>query len=483
MNPAKPKGARTIGSTLRLIYNGFISRGIMKILTIKNVDPAFDAFHEILNSLGHESMLTHSKIDRVTLIDQISRFKPELIFINNTDLFSPICRPDGLEVAYEFERLQIPVCIWDFEAPYFVGGPRLIQKWFQNDYFRSFYFLNIDSFWTEEYRKHGNAADFLPFGVDPQLENFCPSSSEVTRFEASVSYIGSAFYSKAALKNALPRDISLSELFQEELKADILDGLSHQNYFPSDPRLGASLNESLTNLLAQIFQENADSCDALFLRLDSLLEKVLENFSTFNSEELVLIRTFVRTRILIFFSYFQVADRLERLVPEGLRIYGEGAWNWLIPTYSHPVQRLSYEELYSCYRGSQTIFCYTKKLFNHNVHERVLHILGAGGLPLSDYRKDIDLLFEPHEFKAYHSFEEAKDLIRFFSKHESARQNQIQKGRNRVFQSHTYIHRMKELVNLCAQHFGISSQPHRASISLNRKDWLKNMYHQPKVDA
>lgn len=456
----------------------------MKILTVKNVDPAFDAYHEIFNSLGHESHLISSRDSLEVIENAIESHKPDFVLINNTDIFSENHRKDGPAVEDLFLRKGVPVAIWDFEAPYFVGGSGMMARWFRADYFKSFYFLNIDTYWVEEYRKHGNACDFLPFGVDPRLENYRPDPALVSSFEAPVTYIGSAMIKVGDDFLLDVIDDSLCDYFLNRFRAAIFQntlylGLNDDQLKP----LIQSFDENVLPILAEVFWADRDpiedfSRDAA--QIMSSVDQFYLNKLPVSPGGRMALSHYISASIPVFFSFWQLTHRLDQLIPLGLRVYGEGNWPGLLKAYAHSVRRLSYPEMYAAYRGSSTVFCYTKKLFHHNVHERVLHILGTGGLPLSDYRRDLDLLFEKEEFVPFRHIEEAKDQVRFYSSNPEARHAQVAKGRARVFRTHTYTHRIHELIALVSKHYGLNSKPHRETFSLPVGDYVEKMYHAPK---
>jgi hypothetical protein len=241
------------------------------------------------------------------------------------------------------------------------------------------------------------------------------------------------------------------------------------------------LDQKLLPSILDLFRADIHDVREFQSRMYAMFQKYFdENLNAFGPDG-SYIRIWLECRCIIIYSYFQVASRLHGLKEKGLRIYGEGQWNQILPEYGYPTRRLNYPEMYAAFQNSKIIFCFTKKLFVGNVHERVFHILGAGGFPLSDHRDDIDVMFDPGEVVTYRSFDEAKSLIDFYTKNETARKNVIEKGRAKVFSKHSYAQRMSELVQIVAKHYGLNAAPHRTTFSIQNSNWMEDIVHPPKL--
>ena len=154
-----------------------------------------------------------------------------------------------------------------------------------------------------------------------------------------------------------------------------------------------------------------------------------------------------RGRLDWYYSRFRDTELLKELLPVGLRLFGSTHWKIAFPQYPHETRWLSKDELHALYRASKVIFCTTKFQFQHLVHDRPMAVLALGGLPLTDDREDLKIMFEAHEMPRYKSIAEAIDLIRFFNQNEPERMKVIEKGRARIFRDHTYDHRAKTLLS------------------------------------
>jgi len=82
------------------------------------------------------------------------------------------------------------------------------------------------------------------------------------------------------------------------------------------------------------------------------------------------------------------------------------------------------------------------------VNQRVFDCPAAGGFLLTDAQGDIEDLFDPgNEVAAYRSWEECRDLLRFYRARPDARLEIVRAARRRVLSEHTYAHRLDRIVS------------------------------------
>jgi spore maturation protein CgeB len=80
---------------------------------------------------------------------------------------------------------------------------------------------------------------------------------------------------------------------------------------------------------------------------------------------------------------------------------------------------------------------------------RLYEATGVGTLLITDSKDNLATLFEPgKEVVAYHSTEEAFELIDYYLGHEAERKAIAQAGQARTLREHTYRHRMEEFINM-----------------------------------
>jgi spore maturation protein CgeB len=351
----------------------------LKILILKNADPSFVAYSEILNQQGHEAEIIDKLEPLESIKNRVETFKPDFILHNNIDIFSTTQRPDGKEVEEYFSKCGIPTVVWEYEAPYFQGGPELMLRWKHGEYMKNFLFLSLDSFWVEKFNAAGISCYFLPFGVDDRLKEFRGDAKYSNHFRHDVTYIGTAIQ-KPDTDIVGNGSEGILNYFISYWRREFLSVLYHScgsnnSLVPYIQELDQKLLPSILDL----FRADIHDVREFQSRMYAMFQKYFdENLNAFGPDG-SYIRIWLECRCIIIYSYFQVASRLHGLKEKGLRIYGEGQWNQILPEYGYPTRRLNYPEMYAAFQNSKIIFCFTKKLFVGNVHERVFHILGAGG--------------------------------------------------------------------------------------------------------
>jgi spore maturation protein CgeB len=84
---------------------------------------------------------------------------------------------------------------------------------------------------------------------------------------------------------------------------------------------------------------------------------------------------------------------------------------------------------------------------------RLYEATGVGAFLLTDYKDNLDTLFEPgKEIVAYRSAEECVELARYYLEHEEERQSIAQAGQARTLREHTYRHRMQEFIDIVSRY-------------------------------
>lgn len=431
--------------------------------------------------MNHEVEIYDRQIEMAEFKKVIERLKPQLMIVSNNDILSSIVRPDTEEFENYLKEKQIPVSMWDYEQPALAGGALPVRRWMQNAYPNFILYFSIDSYWVEEYRKKNLSAEFLPFGVDERLESFRPDEKLRASLSHDLVYVGTAFAGQIS-KIVGDTPEALVDFFSDEIAVDMANMLNRFNSKNSSIDNLNKIYGMIKNEVYSFFIEDIENpldfyqqAEALSYRLIDILQSIV-SFSPSDCWN------YFRLRSQIGYSYCQLALKLKELLLCDLRIYGEGDWASIFPSYKHAIKRLSYSEMYSCWALSKIVFCFTKKLFVNNVHERALHILGAGGFPLIDYRKDLDFVFEPGEIVSYRSMDEAKDLISFYRNNDTARLKVVAAGRARLFKSHTYRDRLTTLLNKSCEHFGLPKPKNSSqAVAVQDSNWVQQIDHTPKL--
>ncbi len=107
-------------------------------------------------------------------------------------------------------------------------------------------------------------------------------------------------------------------------------------------------------------------------------------------------------------------------------------------------------EMYNILSSSQIAFNHHINVAeNYANNMRLYEATGLGTLLITDYKDNLNTLFEPgKEVVAYRSAEECAELITYYLEHEDEREAIAKAGQARTLREHTYFHRMQELVDI-----------------------------------
>ena len=149
---------------------------------------------------------------------------------------------------------------------------------------------------------------------------------------------------------------------------------------------------------------------------------------------------------------------LDSLCEFKLGVFGDGwgIWHRLkfrkIPEYYKG--KASGEKVLKLYKSSKIVLNIHGPEAKEGVNTRTFDIPMCGAFELTDYKPEMDKLFKPgEEIVYYKNIDELKSLVRFYLNNPEKRKVIIAKGKERVLNSHTWNHRMQEVVNLLEKLF------------------------------
>ena len=88
------------------------------------------------------------------------------------------------------------------------------------------------------------------------------------------------------------------------------------------------------------------------------------------------------------------------------------------------------------------------------VNQRIFDVPAAGSFVLTDWRPQMEQLFEPHEMICYREPDEAPHLARHYLANHTERQAVARRARKRVLACHTWAHRLQTLLQHMRQVYG-----------------------------
>ena len=316
-------------------------------------------------------------------------------------------------------RLQLPLASWFVDNPHLIIHlyTRCVSPW------------TALFTWDSDNIPSLHAAGFehvfyLPLGTDP--ERFCPGKERdaPAAWRAAISFVGNSMLYKVGgrLKNGrFPRALLLP--FKTVARA----------FMESELR-------SVPALLERDFPD----VHARYLALP-------DNEARLAYETAV---TWQATRL-----YRNGCVR--RLLPFHPLLVGDAGWKTEFRHESAQPRYLPalsyYTELPAFYGCSDLNFNCTSKQMKGAVNQRIFDIPAAGGFVLTDWRPQMERLFEPDEMAVYHEPEEIADLTRHFLSHPDQRRALVPAGRRRVLACHTWRHRLQTLLHQMRAVYGVKS--------------------------
>lgn len=114
-----------------------------------------------------------------------------------------------------------------------------------------------------------------------------------------------------------------------------------------------------------------------------------------------------------------------------------------------------YADLPAFYPMSKINFNCTSRQMKGAVNQRIFDVPACGGFVLTDYREQMEELFEPDsEIISYNDVREIPALLEKWLGDESGRRAVSEAARNRILASHTYEHRLQNLIEKMRATFG-----------------------------
>jgi spore maturation protein CgeB len=329
----------------------------------------------------------------------VADFSPDLIFTVNHLGFDR----EGILIDF-FHRLRLPSISW------YADSPRIILNLYGGAASDLAYIFVWDRHYLQDARDLGFEQVYeLPLGTDPDV--FRPRQvSRLPRWQTNVSFVGNSMVGPTEKKlGRLPQTQEFKQLFQQLL---------------------AIFTRSPFQRLNQVLEQ------AQFTGHPALAKLSLEQWTDL---EAGLIWTTTRDYRL---------ERVKQLAFAQPAIYGDPGWRELLsPPFQLRPEVNYYDELPLVFSGSKINFNATSLQMKTAVNQRVFDVPAAGGFLLTDFRPQLDELFEiGSEVICYQTPEEIPDLVRFYLKHPAARRRIALKARQKVLQEHTYAHRIQAML-------------------------------------
>ena len=151
-------------------------------------------------------------------------------------------------------------------------------------------------------------------------------------------------------------------------------------------------------------------------------------------------------RPILDFNPLLVGDKGWRLTfpdaPPGVRLHAELSYYTDLPFF-YPLSEINFNCTSAQMKGA--------------VNQRVFDVPAAGAFVLTDWRAQMDDLFEPEkEVIFYRSPEEVPELLKYYLAHPQERGRIAAAARKRVLAEHTYAHRLQTIIAHMREVYGKS---------------------------
>ena len=139
------------------------------------------------------------------------------------------------------------------------------------------------------------------------------------------------------------------------------------------------------------------------------------------------------------------------IFPHQPLLVGDSGWRQIVPkqvTWRYHSEISYYSDLPLFYPCSEINFNCTSKQMKGAVNQRVFDVPATGAFILTDYREQVENLFEPgREIACYHSPDEAAALVERYLAAPAEREAIAKAARRRVLHEHTYEQRVLSLIH------------------------------------
>lgn len=343
-----------------------------------------------------------------TLLAAVLEFKPDFLFtINHLGVDREGVLTDLLE------RLRLPLASWFVDNPHLILYlyARLVSPW------TSIFTWDADN--IESLKALGfSHVSYLPLGVD--ATRFRPPERPAAfpglppGWDRQVSFVGNSMVHKVRKR-----------IDRSRIPPQLVDA-----YPALAEGFAGSRERSVRAYLQTAHPEYLPAFDALPTNEDRL-----------NYETLLTWQATLRYRL----------SCIQGILPFHPLIVGDSGWKSLLPEAENNWHYLPemgyYDQLPSFYPCSAVNFNCTSKQMKGAVNQRVFDVPATESFLLTDYREQVESLFEPgREIVCYRSPEEARELAREYLAQPDKRRKIARAARKRILAEHCYEHRITRLI-------------------------------------
>lgn len=349
--------------------------------------------------------LPYNIIERVS---ELLRFMPDLLFMvngNGIDNSGLIPRIAAL--------LKIPLALW------YVDRPNTLENWNTGYISPTTIIFLTDKLYVNDLRDSGiKKSFFLPLATNPA--RFSEGIVQYKDRLMDIVFVGKLDRDKAYTYLSILKDRwgNKPDSFEDIFKKII-------NKYRSRPGLSIELISEAT------FSDYGFPLRFPSIEIKTLFYNAVEYMAN------VLHRT----------------ETIKALKPFNITVCG--GWEWLdVVDKRHYINEVNYfSGLASIYKNSTINLNISRLQLRTAVNQRLFDVPAAGGFLITDYREDLEELFESNnEIVCYRNIEELRGQLRYFLSHPEDRKRIAASAKEKILEKHTFEIRMSEMfkyVSLC----------------------------------
>ncbi|WP_027721934.1 CgeB family protein [Maridesulfovibrio zosterae] len=310
-------------------------------------------------------------------------------------------------------KLKLPLASW------FVDNPQLILYRYKDVLPDLTAIFTYDAGNLDIMREKGFQNIFyLPLATDPK--RFRPDLAGKSMWRADVSFVGN----------------SMVCAVEKTIRESGISGSLLSGYSVLAEEFGASDELSVEKFLQNLHPELLDE-----------MEKFPSDEHRLSFEALI---TWEATR------QYRLSC-IKAVLPFNPLIVGDDGWDSLLERgdWRYLSSLDYYADLPAFYPMSKVSFNCTSRQMKGAVNQRIFDVPACGGFVLTDYREQMEDLFEPDkEIISYDDVSEIPQLLKKWLADESGRKRISNAARKRILASHTYEHRLQDLIEKMRVTFG-----------------------------
>ncbi len=370
--------------------------------------------HRALDALGctyktlpvPEGEFLHSEFIR-DILSTVAHFKPDFaLTVNHFGLDR-----EG-HVASIFEELALPLASW------FVDSPQLIIYEYARQNLGGTCIFSYDASSLSWLKQVGfEHVHFLPLGTDPKC--FYPKKNTTRYRNAKLGFAG---------------DSNTTEV------------LNLKKQMQAVPKLQAGLS-----VIAAQFVDSKELVPLTFLKQH--FPDIYKEVSDLADIEM---KRFCERAVTFEAARQYRMQCLRGILPFKPLIAGDKPWADILEgsEWQHIGILDYYNALPAFYSSMEINFNCTSVQMKGAVNQRVFDVPACGAFLITDWREQIENLFEPgREVICYHHPEEVTELIGKWLADAHGRKGVARAARKRVLAQHTYAHRLQELIHIMRNSF------------------------------